>query len=593
MLIWNIITSLVFTMLIVLSVLGTGGWIGRFSSKLGGSTSSYDDVGTEVNLVLALGVFCQNVLILGLLGLYRSWVLIPFLLFSIFGIRHSRFNFKIKGPVWWLVFPGLYFLARFVSVSIPHQHSDPLYYHVYAAKFWASLGAIRLESAHPSFAQATFIEPLYGIYHATFGRIAATHSLFHDISGLLTAQQIHLWLGHALVVLLGARVIAQIRGSSVNTRDLFFAWLASVPYFFEWSSAVAKTDYFLALFTLATFAALLSKSWFLVGLFLGFAYATKVFAFWTLIALPIVLPPRHWHRAAVGFLCGMGPVLLRNLVFLKNPMFPALDSVLGPGWISQKWAQSNAGFAGPPAWPTSFHWYQKQVFAKPISVLMLAVFVLAPLLFVRVKVRAYARWWLFLFAQIVVGVLILKPTAEGRYFGPVAICAALFGFAIILERVKSKKAWTFALCGLGLMVNIPVDVFYKIPTRYWFAARERYLQQYLPVYEWQAWVNQNLGSDARLVSLNEKQNYYLKGFLENTVEMKSWEELINKNKDSARTLAKEVAALGFTHLHYYPSQSRFTPWYELPKDLESLARDCVLCTKDSVIVDLTVFQSQR
>lgn len=354
---------------------------------------------------------------------------------------------------------------------------------------------------------------------------------------------------------------------------------------FEWTGGLAKTDYFLALLTVTGVLALLEKKWFFTGLLLGFAYATKAFAFWSILALPIVVPIRFWALTISGIFVGAAPILARNLIFLGNPFFPALDHFLGPGWLSQRWIQANASFVGAPSFSKSLSWLGREIFSKPLSIVNFGI-LLAVLPMIRKEKRG-TKLFLFVLVQLIIAVSVLKSAAEGRYLGPSLICGALLGYGLLLKnplfsRKNSRISQAFLL--LGLWVNIPLDVLIKLPRDFWFNNADLYIEKFLPIYGWQKWANENLPKTAKLVSLNEKLNYYLDFKTDNAVEMKAWEDLIENS--SAQRLVEVLKSRGVDYLHYYPKTSGYTAWYSLPRDIDDLNSACVLCTADSKIIDL-------
>lgn len=232
---WNcIVASWAFCIYFILILQGARGWASRAQRfNLG-----------AVETVVVFGVVAHLFLIFGVLGGYNFLGLATISAFMLWGLRYTRVpKINIKDLLsicsLWIIFPSLYFLARFVSITTPHQHSDPLYYHVFAPKFWADSGRIFLEATHPSFSQATLWETLYGV-PSVFLKNASP--LFRNITTLLAAQSLHFWIGQFLTVWIGAHVISKLRANEmkVDARDFFFSWLACVAPFLNGRAALQK-----------------------------------------------------------------------------------------------------------------------------------------------------------------------------------------------------------------------------------------------------------------------------------------------------------------------------------------------------------------
>ncbi|MBI3542658.1 MAG: hypothetical protein HY075_05220 [Deltaproteobacteria bacterium] len=525
---------------------------------------------------LGLGIFTSVLLVTGIAGaynvLFQSALVFGGLAFLALSPEYWRGRLKDlrrhlpRGRDWlWLGFPAVYFVTRFFSCGLPQQHSDPLYYHLSAPQLWAELGRITITPEHPSFAQAALWETLYGIPQLWFGTRGASAHVITQLYG----QWMHMFWGQGGTLLLAALLLARLAPPLERLPGLtvFVAWLCTTQPVFEWLGCLAKNDYVLCVFVLGAVLEALDERWWLAGFFIGLAYSTKVLAAWAALALVVFIPPRRWPRYVAGAALSAAPFLLRNLIATRNPLFPNLDDVLGPHWVSSWWMNHNATFGGGPRFdPRMFRWLSEQMFMKALPKLLLGAGAAA---FAVEAWRRHSgksretklaglhrrRWLVFLGIQFVLAFTMLRPLADGRYGNYVAILMTVFASACVLrEAARDRRVWRYGapvLLALGALVNSPVDVLWKIPRDYWFEPAVHYVEQFHPCYDVQRWIQINVPPKDQVLFFAEKEQFYLDRDWETVSEMKKWDELLTPIK-TADELFEVLRGRGYRYAHFSP-----------------------------------------
>lgn len=207
----------------------------------------------------------------------------------------------------------------------PEVRHDPLFYHVQVPQLWLNAGRMIEvpENAHAYFPYG--YEMLFTIA-LDFGSDSAAKGL-HWLAGLMAAA----WCGR-ICLSTGAR---PLHGAAL------FYFLPSMIYL----STTTYIDLATGMYGLAAVAVWLEggkRGWsapraVLFGLFAGSAMATKYTA-WPLLGLPLgVLSLITFRRrpalllvTGVATLLPLAPWIVRNLVYVGNPVAPLLISVFGP-----------------------------------------------------------------------------------------------------------------------------------------------------------------------------------------------------------------------------------------------------------------------
>jgi hypothetical protein len=578
-----LITAWIIGLLATLAISGAIlGW-GLAARRMGAKTVAPE--------LLGLGLLTTASLLTGVAGGYNRIVQSALMLagWAEFILPTSRNFLRQRLPRWrtlstsdklWIAFPALYFLTRFFTCGLPQQHSDPLYYHLLGPKLWAEMHQIRLTPEHPSLSQAALWETLYGIVQLWIGTLGEWAHIVSQIS----AQWLLMFWGQLASVLLGSAILKRLAPQTGLRPGLrfFVAWLCVCPPGIEWLGGLAKNDYILLTFVLSATLAMLEKEYFFAGVFVGFAYSSKVLAAWAILTLPFfVLREKQKDRFAELLRYGVGaglavvPILVRNIVWTKNPLFPNLDAVIGPHWINTLWINHNLSYGGGVRYNSAmWEWVGRELFHKLLPKIIL-VLGLSALVFENLRAKAKRNaasatlsrrdtfvWIGLLIAQFTMAILMLRPIAEGRYANYVAVLWLLFAAAAFL-RVRSqypkleKYSWP-ALFLLGLLINTPIDELVKIPKRYLFKPATQYVKDLHPLYTTFHWIDENVKPSERVVFMAEKQNFYLDRPFETVSEMKRWEEIL-LGIHSADQFFRELKRLGYAYVQVTPDTGGYPP----------------------------------
>jgi hypothetical protein len=513
--------------------------------------------------------------------------------------ERTRWRALVGGLGWrpnadrvFFIFPGLYFLARLFSCGVPQQHSDALYYHLAAPKHWAQLGRIILVDTHPTYAQSGIWENIYGIPMLFMG----TKGLFPLLTTQLYSQWMHMLWGQVGCVVVGAALIGRLAPASLARPGLrvFLAWLACSFASVEWLGCLAKNDFVLTLFAMGALAAALEGRPGWAGFLAACSFSTKSLGIIAVAGTPlavtvVVLSARlpwsaRWRRlakAALAYgLCavlGALPFAGRNWLWTGNPLFPYLDEVIGPGWLTTFWiGHLHAGGGGFQLSSVMPLWVWNSIYLRTMPKILLvaggSMLVLHTVLR-RLGIMAIAPlprvpWTAALagaLSQLFLVMLMMRPVSDGRYgifAGIICLTLAAAGLAAFLADLKGKArgAAALALLPLGALVSIPVDNFWKIPRDYWFAPSVKYLDQFHWTYDSKKWLNEHAGESEALLFTSDKINFYLERQFETMPEMRRWELRLEKCRE-LNCVFKVVRDNGYRWIHFN-TESIYPPYIE-------------------------------
>ncbi len=591
MLIANWFIGLFCAALTTVALLGWGTWISR-RFRLPYGVAFPAGLGVALSLMSAVGAFPHGYTLLP-----QGLVLGTGLAF--FARNQDRWKALLGRGPWrpgadtlFFIFPALYFLTRLFSCGVPQQHSDPLYYHLAAPKLWAQLGRIILVDTHPTYAQTGIWENIYGVPLLAMG----TKGLFSLVTTQLYSQWMHMIWGQVGCVLLAAALMAKLAPVSQSKPGLrvFLAWLACSFASVEWLGCLAKNDFILTLFAVAAVAAALEGRPGWAGFLAACSFSTKSLGIVAVAATPLAvivvvlcsrLPwPARWRRlskAALsygwGAALGALPFAGRNWLWTGNPLFPYLDEVIGPGWLTTFWiGHLHAGGGGFQLDGRMPQWAWDSLYLRTMPKIILVAGIAALLVHTvtrRLKLMPLpplprVPWIAALAAgacELALVMLMMRPVSDGRYgIAPGILCltlaaAGLVSFAAHLKGT-SRAVMALALLPLGALVNIPVDVFWKIPRDYWFADAAKYLDQFHWTYDSKKWLNAHTAPDETLLFTSDKINFYLERNFETMPEMRRWELKL----ETCRTLHCALGVVrdsGYRWIHFN-IESVYPPYLE-------------------------------
>lgn len=548
---------------------------------------------------VGLGLLTSLMLLTGVLGLFISSVqtlivVVGLVLFWRYRRTLPRLPTLSRADWLWLIWPLLYFTSRFFACGVPQQHSDALYYHLLGPKLWVEAGRVALTAAHPSLSQATLFETLYALPQLWLGTIGLKSHVITQLYG----QWMHMIWGQIASLVAGVFLLRRLTPGTGLGLSVFAAWICTSQPAFEWLGCLAKNDYIMMMFILFATLAALEKHWLAAGVLVGFAFSTKFLAAWFAIALLVLIPPRFWIHYLAAALVGFIPLLLRNVVSAGNPLFPMFDNVIGPHWISSWWNDHNQSFGGAVRFDAAMlGWLWTRALEKALPKIILALGVLAVAWqWFRLRKAPQWRWALFLFIQLALGLLMLRPLADGRYLNYVCALMALGAMAAVLRlrllNLKLARLSAPLILALGILLNTPVDTIWKIPRDYLFSPADKYVAGFHPVYDAQTWVHENVDSKDQVLWLAEKQHFYLDRPFETVVEMKKWQLLLTPLQ-TFEELARVAREQGYRYVHFSPHAGPFpSPLRPFWDKILALSGKAVFRSPTSLIFDLKSLGSE-
>jgi len=313
---------------------------------------------------LGIGVAATLWLLLGVLGLYRTWLAWLLLMAGLFFLRNSvRDWFRewsdLRG--WWraagrfeqiLLAIGLLFALNqlWIALSPPIKY-DALSYHLQLPRLYLAAGRLTFEPQLVYWGHPQIAEMLY-----TWAMSLAS----------TTAAAAFGWMAGLLAVLGAASLASSFFPGSKQDRNAaaVFAALAllaapTVREMLAWS----YNDLFSALFGVAAFGAFYAwqssgqRSWlYWLGLCVGFAVGTKFTAGVLALALYpalLLIPGRarpalkDWLISGLFALLAFAPWAVKNLVYTGNPVFPYFIPTL---WYSAERLDMAHSLPEPIGW---------------------------------------------------------------------------------------------------------------------------------------------------------------------------------------------------------------------------------------------------
>ena len=490
----------------------------------------------------------------------------------------------------WLVLPLFYFIARFFSAGLPQQHSDALYYHLLAPKFWAQWGQIKLTQEHPSFVQATLWESILGLplmWLKPLGFSAA------KIAAHIAGQWMHVIWGQIATLLMSLglfrHLIQKQTGKSVSFEfALFLCWLFTCLPSLEWTGGLVKNDYILFLLLVVGTYESLRDRFALAGFYLGIALSTKLFAFWTGIALLVFVPWRHWPRYIAFGTLGACPVWIRNVIFAANPVFPVFDDKWGPFWISNGWRQANELFAGAPELHfEKLRWFWEKALEKSLAKILFLGSCLAMITCWRTNRWLKLRVCAFFAIQSAIALSILRWGADGRYGIPSIALFMIFCFGYFFKEIKFPKHLLWVFLPLGLLVRTPVELLIKVPRDYWFKPAQTYIDRFHDTAALHDWIHKSITPTDVILFTYTKTHYYLDRDFDCVPEMKSWEEFFKSQRD-IESLIKSLKQKNIRYLHFQVEPNSRPVFQYFSEDFFKLREKAVYRHGISMIFDLNL-----
>lgn len=469
---------------------------------------------------------------LGLIGGTPAKIL--FLLFLAAPLLMPSRLFRTFPPLHWqegkwaLAILGFVFFLRFFSGFLPQAHGDPLLYHLMAPRLWNLQGVVALNHDLPIPLLAASWEYFYLWPQILLAGPGAS------VKDLVLAQIFSQWI-HLFWGLLGSffvlREIARKTLPSIDTKNRFYILL---PFFFvaslQWTAPLAKNDCGMALWSLGAWYFLREKgklSFFLGGLFAGFAVAAKINAILFLIPVAILLLGQLVFKifqkkgnlaqefislalAALGSILGVLPIYFRNWWETGNPFYTMFAHIFPSYWISQSWAVHFSAHQPTQDFLLFFRLKQLMRESPTYYLWILLPFILIFSSRLRGMAKDFWQWPALFLLSFLVCIIATGTDAEIRYIGAglwVGAIASSMVFLPFCAGFPKVYRWILPLYVIALLAasKLPTHFlwkFFKTPPG------EGYVLQHTAG-QAKKWVRENVPSD-RLVVLNgENETYYL------------------------------------------------------------------------------------
>jgi hypothetical protein len=319
----------------------------------------------------------------------------------------------------------------------------------------------------------------------------------------------------------------------------------------------------------------------LAGLLGGLAISTKYTDFWLwailLAAVALLALKRGRGAAAIlpPLLAGgtslivLLPWLMKTGSWTGNPVFPFFFDLLGgrpwDAWAQERFAAYNAGMGGPISW--------RSIYRTPLEMFLIrgsmenltlgALFLLA-LPFVladRSRPRAFALAGAVLLAYVPYWFLSARIV---RYLVLVVPCAALLVAHARTALVPGSRAHRAlgAVLIAGMLHNLAffavdeLTVFEPVAVALGAETREAFLSRKLQPYEAMRFASRTLPRDAKVFFIGETRGYHLdRDYIANSAHDPSLLAALVRRTRDAGGVARELRALGVTHLLYHPGEA--------------------------------------
>lgn len=462
------------------------------------------------------------------------FVILPVLLVLI-GIRHNKGPlFKAFRSVFQL--PGyiyFFFLFPFIYASLPPTFYDALVYHLGIPNLFLLNGGMT-ETTQFLYANTSI-----------FYELALIPSVF---LGDLVPRFFHFFLGIVLVfevVKFGAEFF------DLKRKSIIFLSLVSIPMCMFLLTTV-KNDLLSALFILLGIKHYLKNEHIPSGLFWGFSVGIKYFNILPMGIFFIVSAVKKRKidlkkTAIFGMIvfCILSPLLLKNIVFQNNPLFPLLTGDLESDYWDQSRLQIMRSDVG-----TIIH-NVKDLLKLPYTisfkelgyggVIGVQFLVLLPFLFLGIKCRKDLL--LFSLLSIIIGSFF---TGSIRFLFP-AVIFLTFYVAVIYESmdIRGFKFLFYMIISINFIFSFALlERLYQAHSLYsGKIGPEQYVSRFNPVFPALSYVNTNFPMNSKILLVGESRNYYLhrKYLVSSAIDYSIMKRFLihSKNTDEMKELMKK------------------------------------------------------
>ena len=424
------------------------------------------------------------------------------------------------------------FACALIKASVPHLHSDPLYYHLLGPRLWYQSGSIQLSKSIPVTAMGSYWEYLYLWGQQLLGGAGARGL----VESQVFAQWTHVTLGFGLSLIVVPKVLGAL-GASRAVR-LVGILAAAQCHFMDWTLGLAKNDWGACAFSM--FGSLLlmksasakthrARDWALAGVFFGFAIGIKLSAVFAIPVLTLTVllgvVDREGFRAAFGrgilfFLAAIGtyaPVAWIHWTETGNPVFPYYDRLFSSPWMTDAILRGtpDAG-GGVSAWQVLPDRLLLLWEYTPLILISGIAFVFLGLAKRRISLSETALLTLIGLLATIGGDRIPSPTSSFhlRFFGPVIFMAGALGWLAVFRVVSLiRGAWVSRLLLLAAVLFLGLTI--QVPRDDWehslegIAVIPHALRHLMVGGGSKAWLRLNADPTDRIVTTGDNELYYV------------------------------------------------------------------------------------
>jgi hypothetical protein len=356
---------------------------------------------------------------------------------------------KLQQQFGWFVFiPLLVVIIRLLEGLQFHQHGDAYITYLPAPRIWAETGNFNYFKEYSQFFLSTSFESLFAWGTALMGLTSGR--------GLDVSQWFSQWCSAGIGVfglVIGSLAIGEKLAKKFYIKNIWIPFVAlmaiQIPVL-RWMSNIAKNDLGVAFWGLSGFCfsvlfpQFLPVPIFLVGLIMGAAAIGKLTI--SILAILIFIPILYSSKSksifyVLGGVMGALPVMLRNWILMRNPVYPWLPTIFPDPNL-----KGSVLLGSEHATTQNFEWSQFEFYLLELydQVPLIGVFII--FLFLGEKRKVFKKIWLPI-CSFILFTITLRASTEIRYQGPtlvlIMIFSTYFSFYFFEKYGKKMDDWSF------------------------------------------------------------------------------------------------------------------------------------------------------
>ena len=427
---------------------------------------------------------------------------------------------RTKLAKFFLAIPMLIIVIKLLEGLQFHLHGDAYVVYLTGPRYWAETG---------NFNQFYNFTQLF--ITTTWESISAWGTCLMNLtggSGLDLTQFFAQWSSGVLAIfglILGAIALGQRLSQIFPIKDEYLPILgiaaAQVPVL-QWTSNLAKNDTGIAFlgfagFYLSIYLLPLSP---LIAFVAGGVVGAAVIGKLTLVMIGLsitlyvfIFEKKHFIPFAIGGIAGALPVLTRNYVLTRNPVFPWYDQIFHTGLLSQSIlvgvsTATQHTSQGLSQFINYFVELNHEVVLWPIFFVLI-------LFFKNDRKKVFSVSWVPALA-IILFTLTLRRSTETRYqnaslvIASVILCFLTFyAFTKLPKRFATIASIIFSIFLIGTS-NITTFTLFQIGSSKFAPLKDKLAS--LAGGEGKLWIRQNLKTDSKILSIGDPHLYYVSDY---------------------------------------------------------------------------------